>query len=246
MGIELIVGGIIGLVGLGVSTAGTIAGAVGAAEDARTAEAFAQERFDITVENINEQTALAIEQGQEQANLAISTQNENFAALLGSARETAGLRTEGVTFQEGFQTTGASRAGTREAGQIGARTAVSGAGGRSSDIIRRTQRGITGQQIEGIGAQADLSRLGIATGLSQTEEEATRRLSQNLESISLRQGQFEESALSQQAIDLEQAELARRAALEGIPTTGEIGGAAALDVLSSGLDFGSTLVDLFD
>ncbi len=246
MGIELIVGGIIGLAGLGISAGGAIAGAVEAGQDAATAAAFAQTQFETTTSNINAQTALAIEQGREQAEFAISTQNENYAALLGSARETAGLRTEGVTLQEEFQTEATARKGTREAGQLGARTAVSGAAGRSSELIRRTQRAGTGQQIEDIGEQSDLTRLGISTGLRQTEEEAGRRLSQNLESINLRQTQFEEDALAQQARDLEQAELNRFAATYGIPTSGEIGGAAALDILSSGLDFTSTLADLFD
>ncbi len=246
MGIELIVGGIIGLVGLGTSITGAAIGANQDIIDANNAREFAQTQFETSVENINAQTALAIEQGREQASFAIATQNENYAALLGSARETAGLRTEGVTLQEEFQTEATAQRGTREAGQLGARTAVSGAAGRSSELIRRTQRAGTGQQIEDIGEQSDLARLGIATGLSQTEEEARRRRAQNLESINLRQGQFEESALAQQERDLEQAELNRFAATYGIPTAGEIGGAAALDVLSQSLDFTSTLVDLFD
>jgi hypothetical protein len=215
-------------------------------KDAAVAEEFANRQFDINVENLNENFNLAIEQGRESATFTARTQKENYAELLGNARENAGLRTEGVNQQEGFQTQGASQQGTRAIGQGEAMRAVSGASGRSSEVVKQAQRSQLSRQITGIGEQADLSRTGIATSLSQTEDTASRNLRQNLESISIQQTQFEESAAVSLEQGLEQAELTQFAATYGIPTEGDIAAATTLDLLSTGVDFGSTLLDIYD
>ena len=245
MGTGAIIGGLLGLGGLGLQVGGAISQGQQDQINAAAARELAKEQFEKTRGDLLGNFGRAIEQSRANTEFATRTQGENFAAVLGNARDSASLEFGGIGLQEGLQTESASQQATNEAGQIAARSAVSGAGGGSSRFVKQQQRDVTSRQISGIGEQADISREAVGLRLSQTEEEANRRLRQNLESITTQQSQFEENAAAQLEDALEQAKLDRFSTTFGIPNAGQIDTATALDALSAGVDFGSTLVDLF-
>lgn len=257
----------LGVLGAGFQFAGILGGASQAAEDARVAEEFANRQYDLQTSNLRGNYLNTIRQSRESTRFGLESQQSSYDLLLGNARSSAALQSgqaeeqrefaeTGVEFQRQGQVQQASQQGTRIASGTRAAQAVSGAGGGSSNIVSQQRREESLLQQGAITAQAEISREGIALseeqrqeqislGLETTEATATERLEQGQEALRLRQSQTERSADIAFAQGMSQAELQQYAALYGIPTGGEIAGEAALDLLATGADFGSYLLDIY-